>query len=131
MYICVYVIFVQMAFHTCQHSCGFAKCKPPECCERKWFRYCLFSSAEPSLRSQNVLRILRWKTIEVCGDYPPPPIRFSCGFAVLKTFLVRRRTETQRYKGTLFEQLESGCSLTTLSFHFISFHFISFHFISI
>ena len=33
---------------------------------------------------------------------------FSFGFAVLKTFLVRRRT--QKYKGALFEQLESGCA---------------------
>ena len=28
-----------------------------------------------------------------------------CGF---KTYLVRRRTKTQKYKGALFEQLESG-----------------------
>ena len=33
---------------------------------------------------------------------------FSFGLAVLKTILVRRRTKTQKYKGALFEQLESG-----------------------
>ena len=79
---------------------------PLKCCERKSFSCCLFSSAQPSLRGQNVLRILQWKTIEVCGDFLPE--RFSFSFAVLKTILVRRSTETQKYKGALLEQLDSG-----------------------
>ena len=31
---------------------------PLKFCEREWFRYRLFSSSQPSLRSQNLLRIL-------------------------------------------------------------------------
>ena len=53
------------------------------------------------------------KLCESYGDYPS--IRFSCGVAVLKAFLVRRRTKTQKYKGALFEQLESGLGLILLA----------------
>ena len=74
-----------------------------KCSERKWFRYCLFSSAQPSLRSLNVLRILRLKTMEVCGGYPP--IRFSCCFVVLKPFLcegaLRHRNTRELYSNNL------------------------------
>ena len=37
-----------------------------------------------------------------------PSHKNAFGFAVLKTILVRRRTKTQKYKGALFEQPESG-----------------------
>ena len=50
---------------------------------------------------------LKTVILEVCSDYSP--IRFSIPMALrFETYLLRRRTETQKYKGVDFEQVESS-----------------------